>query len=385
MAKREDFKTREERVEEGKAIVDLFKDILSSKDLLSELLHDDNDQDDIDPAVKQLLLAQIRQLASQHFTGIKDALECFDNINAHLLGTIWAAEDVGYEVVIADLISNIDFVQAQPFAPWMQSILSRSCSAILDADDDLALEYACGVVNVLGGMANHILGDEYDDVADVMNESEESFQACWELTLKITGSANPFESDDTEPSVSISALPGIKRIQTLDPLGRIEYLSQLLRDAGIPPALLDEETRQFIVEYDEGLIAIYKHLAPAYSGDFAVEPFGAYTDDELLNFFPDLWRNAADISQGEWGVENLLVEITEDGCESTITVRFSACGSEHEWLYRHDSSYADTSWFEDLQAFSKEFLSGRYLVSNDGELSCDFVYLPPSVLNRLEV
>lgn len=171
--------------------------------------------------------------------------------------------------------------------------------------------------------------------------------------------------------------------QQLDVLDRLERVAAVLREEG---ATIAEVTIEQRVELqDQGYLYLgdaLELLIPERVGYFSAEPFGAYTEQELRDFYPDTWAEAASIAG--WKIENLRVELEGDNEEATICVRATAFGKEHEWFYRFDSSYADPTWGDHLHAFAAEYLDGCYLFDPDDEVVVRYAYLPRTAATRLK-
>lgn len=169
----------------------------------------------------------------------------------------------------------------------------------------------------------------------------------------------------------------------LDVLGQLAQVAAVLREEGVTVTELTTTQRDELE--DRGFLYLgemLELLVHERTGRFYTDPFGAYTTEELRDFYPDLWAKAA--RAAGWKAENLRVTLEGDDGEMTVHVRFAAFGKEHVWLYRIDSSHADPAWPNDLHVFATEYLEGCYLFDPDAEDDIlPYAYLPKSAAKRL--
>lgn len=393
MAKKEDHQSQlaqQERIDQGRVIGELCSELVANPDLLGALLSDEDDDmgTGLEPEAQRALAAELKAIAARRGDRLAQSLSGFGEIERLFMATLWADEgSTADEEQVAPLLVELDALGQRPFAPWLHDTLNLTLEAIeASGDEEHCIYLACGALNALGTLASLLEGGDAgdDEQLDDLSASAEDFRAWWELVLVLLDQPSPFDEapDDDFDLDAVGDAEALEDFQQLDVLEQLDRVAAVLQEEGVEVVALDPRQRRELL--DEGYLGLGRALellVPERYGSFATEPFGAYTEDELHEFFPALWRRAAEV--GGWQLEGLRLEVEDDQGATSLCVRFEAFGSTHEWYYQHDSSYADGSWIDDIRGFAKEYLVGRYLFDLDAEISLGYAYLPKPAAQRL--
>ena len=188
--------------------------------------------------------------------------------------------------------------------------------------------------------------------------------------------------DDTEAEEFNDAQLAFIELSVLE---KYQFLAQRLQAFGVDvtplkPAQLKALQQQDYFDFTEALVT----LIPERTNSFATEPFGAYTEEELRDFYPQHWQAASEATGGEWQLQQLSSELRDENGDSEINVSFTAFGQLHEWTYTHDSSYSDTSFLDDLTEFAEQHLTGRFVFDSQNECEIGYAYLPTAAADELQ-
>ena len=203
-----------------------------------------------------------------------------------------------------------------------------------------------------------------------------------QMVLDMYADEDDIDFDDAEPEEFNDAQLAFIELSVLE---KYQFLAQRLQAFGVDvmplkPAQLKTLQQQEYFDFTEALVA----LIPDRTNSFATEPFGAYTEAELRDFYPEHWLAASEATGGEWQLQQLNTELSDENGDSEINVSFTAFGQLHEWTYTHDSSYSDTSFLDDLIEFAEQYLSGRFVFDSQNEYEIGYAYLPIAAADELQ-
>jgi hypothetical protein len=385
MGKKEDQAERVSKSEMGKAIGDLMVSLVRDPELLAALLQDDDVMTEQELAEQTELADQIRHNATTATDSLLETLAVIERINALLWQGLWQEESLSPgELQVTDLIQRGKELQAYCFAPWLHDCLQQELASLATKDDEECIAYAAALVSVLNGIAHQLFDSKCyeEEPAEGVPKNRNEFYAWWSVVIQTMLSLQSDEDDAEDDEGFNDAQLAFIELSVVD---KYQFLAERLQAFGLKVAPLDAtqlETlqQQEYFDFTEALLT----LLPERSNGFAVAPFGAYTAQELFDFYPQHWQAASEATGGEWIVQGLETELSDQDGDTIISVSFNAFGEQHEWEYTHDSSYSDISFFDDLIEFSREHLRGRFVFDDQNECEIGYVYLPPEAADEIE-
>lgn len=394
MSKKDDYLNQPSKQDIGEAVAELARSLMKDPNGLVSLFQQDDDMTEEELAEQVALAQQIRQAARTTTTSWPETLDVLQRINTLLWQSIWQDEALSPgELQVTDLILRVDELKAFCFAPWLHDCLQQELAGLAANEDDTAcIDYASGVVTTLNGII-HLLFDSntYEQhPADGIPVEQDEFYAWWPLALQVALEMTADDDDadfdedfeDAEPEEFNEAQLAFIELSVLE---KYQFLAQRLQAFGVDvtplkPAQLKTLQQQDYFDFTEALVA----LIPDRTNSFATEPFGAYTEEELRDFYPQHWLAASEATGGEWQLQQLNTELSDEDGDGEISVSFTAFGQLHEWAYTHDSSYSDTSFLHDLTEFAEQYLTGRFVFDSENEYEIGYAYLPIAAADELE-
>ncbi|WP_027671172.1 hypothetical protein [Rheinheimera baltica] len=399
MTKKDEFLTQPSKQEIGEAVAELARSLMKDPNGLASLFQQEDDiaEEELteEELAEQVALAeQIRLAAMTATTSLPETLAVLDRINTLLWQTIWQDEALSPgELQVTDLILRIGELEAYSFAPWLQQCLLQELSALAEnADDEACINSATAVVSTLNGIAHQLFDSNcYDEQpADGIPNQQDAFYEWWPLAMQMVLDMYADDDDidfdedldDAEPEEFNEAQLAFIELSVLE---KYQFLAQRLQAFDVDvtplkPAQLKALQQQDYFDFTEALVA----LIPELTNSFATEPFGAYTEEELRDFYPQHWQAASEATGGEWQLQQLNTELSDENGDSEINVSFTAFGQLHEWTYTHDSSYSDTSFLDDLTEFAEQHLTGRFVFDSQNEYEIGYAYLPTAAADELQ-
>ena len=396
MSKKDDYLNQPSKQDIGEAVAELARSLMKDPNGLASLFQQEDDiaEEELTEEEQAALAQQIRQLAADVPSSLAGVLQVVDRINALLWQSIWQDEALSPgELQVIDLIHRLSELEAYSFAPWLHQCLMQELSAMAEnADDEACINSATAVVSTLNGIAHQLFDSNCyeEEPGDGIPNQQDAFYEWWPLAMQMVLDMYADEDDadfdedfdDTEAEEFNDAQLAFIELSVLE---KYQFLAQRLQAFGVDvaplkPAQLKALQQQDYFDFTEALVA----LIPERTNSFATEPFGAYTEEELRDFYPQHWLAASEATGGEWQLQQLSSELSEEDGDSEINVSFTAFGQLHEWAYTHDSSYSDTSFLDDLIEFAEQYLSGRFVFDSQNEYEIGYAYLPIAAADELE-
>lgn len=396
MSKKDDYLNQPSKQDIGEAVAELARSLMKDPNGLASLFQQEDDmaEEELTEEEQAALAQQIRQLAADVPSSLAGVLQVLDRINALLWQSIWQDEALSPgELQVIDLIHRLSELEAYSFAPWLHQCLLQELAALAEnADDEACINSATAVVSTLNGIAHQLFDSNcYEEQpGDGIPNQQDAFYEWWPLAMQMVLDMYADEDDidfdedfeDAEPEEFSEAQLAFIELSVLE---KYQFLAQRLQAFGVDvaplkPAQLKALQQQDYFDFTEAFVT----LIPERTNSFATEPFGAYTEEELRDFYPQHWQAASEATGGEWQLQQLNTELSDENGDSEINVSFTAFGQLHEWAYTQDSSYSDTSFLDDLIEFAEQYLSGRFVFDSENEYEIGYVYLPIAAADELE-
>lgn len=360
------------------------------------------DQNDTTEWTEQSLSAQLRELSVPEKATSTETLVVLAQVNQLLWKTLWSDEEKGDdELDVNDIITRADEFKQFIFAPWLVNSIQQKLRSFSELEDADCVHQANVLVSAVNGIA-HMMFDanSYDtEPGDAIPKDEDDFADWWETVMdmtsdKVGGFGDEEENEDEdegededEDEENLDLGPEHQAFAEADTEEKFAILRKMLESNGVKVANLSDDDQSEIADPDYYFSPseAFGKLLPGRYCEMDFEPFGCASEDEVKDFYPDLWRAAARATLGELKLTDLRSEGNSSDDFSEITVRFHAFGKEHIFNYENSGSWSDGQFLDDLKAFTKRYLKGQFVfdpIDNDGFVG--YVYLPIEAANELK-
>jgi hypothetical protein len=125
----------------------------------------------------------------------------------------------------------------------------------------------------------------------------------------------------------------------------------------------------------ENIMSCFQILIPERSFKVPIEPFSVYTEEEFNSFYFNVWKNAANSSNGD-----LIIKMDKNrfnNKDEEFELHLELNTIDEKFLYELNGSSIDDSIFHDISTFAYLNLKGGFFFDDvsDDEFTCGF-YLP---------
>ncbi len=228
-------------------------------------------------------------------------------------------------------------------------------------------------------------------ISDQMDDAEDFEESCqilanekgydsWYRFVCLMGGFDGEEEEDDEGELTEEQLIIFEELTEQCGLELFNSLYNLLDNYDVKLRPESDINKSDVEDYCSGDLTFFlQRIIPERYFETYIEPFGAYTKEELLSTYPDVWKAAAKITNGDLKIA--VSEMTRIEDEEQVSFTLTLNGNSEEYYYDTNSSYIDQSIFEDIQDFAEEYLPHGFFfdpITND--LFTSGVYLPKELI-----
>lgn len=312
-------------------------------------------------AKENSLINQIEALIEMH-GAFKDNGECIPSEDQEIcnkfLGKLWKVQNTDLQPRLQKAIRDV-------FDEVQNMVCSQKQGERL-AEIDYVIETILRRMNISGS---------YEDLLE-SSKSEEGFYYFYNIVRDGAG----FRDDDDEPDLDSEQKFIYEKLMKLSGTPLYENLNELLNRHGIPTIVLTN-TDELDDFSSADITALLSKILVNGTFETYLEPFSAYTQEEFLDAYPNVWKEAGHATNQDLSVDVTKIEVIDDkNCEQEILMTVLLNSKEFEYRYE-TGGYIDSSVFDDITEYADTHLEkGFYfdLLSNDHFTTG--IYLPKKLI-----